>query len=38
MSVLSDQRRATIMLDRLVAGGGATENEGTYTGVLVEDT
>ena len=30
-------RRASIMLDRLVAGGGATESEGTYTGVLVED-
>jgi len=32
------QRRAKIMLDRLVAAGGATVNEGTYTGVLVEDT
>lgn len=32
------QRRAKIMLDRLVEAGGATENAGTYTGVLVEDT
>lgn len=31
-------RRAQIMLDRLVEAGGATESEGTYTGVLVEDT
>jgi len=31
------QRRAKIMLDRLVEAGGATENAGTYTGVLVED-
>lgn len=33
-----DQRRAGILLDLLVDAGGATENEGTYTGVLVEDT
>jgi len=32
-----DKRRAEIMLDRLVTAGGATESDGTYTGVLVED-
>lgn len=31
-----NQRRASIMLDRLVEAGGATVNAGTYTGVLVE--
>lgn len=30
-------RRATILLDRLVDAGGATVDDGTYTGVLVED-
>lgn len=31
-----NQRRAKIMLDRLVEAGGATVNSGTYTGVLAE--
>jgi len=35
--VVMDKRRAEIMLDRLVTAGGATESDGTYTGVLVED-
>lgn len=30
-------RRATIMLDRLVSAGLATEDGGSYTSVLVED-
>lgn len=30
------ERRAKIMLDRLVEAGGATESGGSYTGVLVE--
>lgn len=32
------ERRAGILLDRLVTAGGATEDTGTYTGVLVEAT
>lgn len=31
-----DERRAAIMLDRLVDAGGATKSDGSYTGVLVE--
>lgn len=30
------ERRAQILLDRLVAAGGATVDSGTYTGVLAE--
>ena len=35
---MSDTRRAKLALDSLVTAGGATEDSGTYTGVLVEST